>query len=103
MIIGTLGIILVVAILGVVGASVYSAYTGSVSILKVAGVGGATGILGSITTVFSNAWQFLIASAYGELGWYGYILIFGLVACLAVWGFNAYDDARRNKPIGFVD
>lgn len=103
MLIGTLGIILIVAIVGIVGASIYSAYTGSVSILKVAGVGGVSGVLGSITTVFSNAWQFLIASAYGQLGWYGYILILGLVACLCVWGFNAYNDARRNKPISFVE
>ena len=100
---GTIGILLIVLIFGIVGASIYSAYSGSVSILRVAGVGGASGLIGSITTVFSDAWQFVVASLYGELGFYGYLFIGGLGACLVIWGWNAYKDARMNRPISFVE
>lgn len=97
-----LGIGVIVLIFGVVGAALYSAYSGSVSILRVVGVGGASGLVGSITTIFSDAWQFVVASAYGQLGIYGYFFIGGLILCLFIWGYNAYTDARKNRPIAMV-
>lgn len=98
-----IGIGIIVLIFGVVGAAIYSAYSGSVSILRVVGVGGTTGVLGSITTVFSDAWKFVLACAYGELGIYGYFFMFGLLLCLVIWAWNAYSDAKKNRPISFVD
>jgi len=85
------------------GLFVFSSYTG-VATFKTAGlVAGGSGIVGTILTVFSNGWQFIIACAYGHLGLYGWLFIIGLVGCLGVWGWNGFKDIKANRPIGFVD
>lgn len=99
----TIGIIVTVLILGVGGFFLYSSMSGATTITKALGVGGATGILGSITAVFSDAWKFIVASMYGHLGLYGYILVFGILACLVVWGWNGFQDISKNRPLSFVE
>ena len=98
----TIGLILIFLIVGVVGMGIYSAYSGSTTILRLAGVGTGSGILGTVTTIFSDAWKFLVASFYGELSWYGYILAGGLILCVVIWGYNAYVDMRKDRPIALV-
>jgi len=99
----TIGILVTVLIFGVAGFFLFSTTSGVTSITKALGVGGAAGIVGSITAIFTDAWQFVVAAAYGNLGLYGYILIGGIVACLVVWAYNGYKDVKLNRPIGFVD
>lgn len=99
----TIGILVSVLIFGVLGFALFSSMSGATSITKALGVGATTGVLGSITAVFTDAWKFIVASAYGHLGFYGYILIFGLIACLAIWFWNGFQDVAKNRPISFVD
>lgn len=98
-----MGIGLVILIIGIAAFFLYSTVSGPTTLLRGLGVASGAGVVGSIVTVFSDAWKFILASAYGHLGLYGYILIAGLGACLIVWIVNGYNDLRKNRPFGFVD
>lgn len=98
-----IGIIATVLIFGIGSAFLFSSSTGAVSLFKVGSVGTVGGILGSITVVFTNTWQMLTASLYGHLGFYGWILVGGIALCLVVWGWNAFQDAGKNRPISFIE
>ena len=97
-----IGFIVIVIIFGAAAAFLYSGTSGVVGLGRVTAVGSAGGVLGSITMVFSDAWQVITASLYGHLGMYGWILIAGIGLCIGVWITNAVNDAGKNKPISFV-
>jgi len=97
-----IGIIATILIFGLGSAFLYSSSTGAVSLFRVGTAGTVGGILGSITMVFTNTWKMLTASLYGHLDFYGWILVGGIAICLIVWGWNAFQDAGKNKPINFV-
>lgn len=97
-----IGFLLVVLIFGGAAAFLYSGSTGAVSLTRVGLTGTAGGLLGSVTMIFTDAWKVLVASLYGHLGMYGWILIGGIALCVGVWIFNAIQDAGKNKTISFV-
>ncbi len=99
----TIGIVVVMVIFGIAAFFLYSAASGPTTLLRALGVSSGAGIVGSIVAVFTDAYKFIVASAYGHLGFYGYIFIFGLALCLIVWMWNGYQDLRKNRPLSFVD
>lgn len=98
-----IGVLLVILIFGVAGFFLYSAASGVTTLKTASLVGGGAGLLGSITTVFSDAWQFVVSALYGNLGMYGWILIGGIGFCLVVWFWNGFQDLSRNRPLSFVE
>lgn len=98
-----IGVILVIIIFGVAGFFLYSAASGVTTLKTASLVGGGAGVVGSITTVFSDAWQFIVSSMYGQLGMYGWLLIGGIGFCLVVWAWNGFQDLSRNRPLFFVE
>lgn len=98
-----IGVLAVVLILGIASFSLFSSMSGVTTVTRALGVGAAGGVVGSILAVFTNAWEFVVACAYGHLSFYGYLFIIGLGLCLIVWSINGLNDVKKNRPIGFVD
>ncbi len=97
----TIGLLMVILIMGVASFFLFSTTSGVTTITKALGVGAAGGVVGSIVVIFTDAYKFLVAAAYGHLGMYGYIFIFGLALCLIVWIVNGVRDVKLNSPINF--
>lgn len=99
----TMGILMVMGVIGIAVFFLYSSASGPTTLLKGLGVASAGGIVGSVIAVFTDAYKFVIACAYGHLGWYGYLLIIGIGACLIIWAYNGWKDLKANRPLSFVE
>ena len=101
----TLGLMVLALIGGIGGIWLYAGRTGAnPGILKTLGIGGGTGgVVATITGIYTKSWAIITGAFYGHLGIVGYAFIFVLAVCLIVWIWNAYQDYKKNRPIGFID
>lgn len=98
-----IGILITILIFGVASFFLFSTASGPVGLTKALGVGTVGGIVGTITAIFSNAYEFFTASAMGKLGLYGYLFVGGVALCLVIWAWNGLQDLKANRPLSFVE
>ena len=99
----TIGFILAGLVVGGGAFALISSMTGvGTSWLKTLGLSSGAGIFGGIASIFTDTYAYLSASAFGQLGIYGYLYLFGIGALLLVWAFNGWSDFSKDKPINMI-
>jgi len=100
----TIGFLIVTVLVGGGAFALFSSRTGAApGILKTLGISSAAGILGGVASIFTDAYAFITACAFGELAFSGYLFVIGLAVMVGIWVWNGIQDYSKDRPITFVD